>query len=181
MTRSPKRLDAAELLDFALRSLSSRAMSIGELRTKLTRRATHPEDVTEVMSKLKQVGYLNDRTFADSFATARLASQGFGKARVLRDLRQRQVPPNVAEKAVEQAYQDSDETELILKFLGRKYRNRPLATLLKEPKELASAYRKLRLAGFSSAASIRVLKNYAAEADLLEDSADLPDDSSGVD
>jgi hypothetical protein len=39
---------------------------------------------------------------------------------------------------------------------------------LAEEKHLASAYRKLRLGGFSSGNSIRVLKRYAAEADRLE-------------
>jgi hypothetical protein len=44
--------------------------------------------------------------------------------------------------------------------------------LLGEEKHLASAYRKLRLAGFSSGNSIRVLKCHAAEAEKLEEMAE---------
>jgi len=40
--------------------------------------------------------------------------------------------------------------------------------LLKDQKELASAFRKLRGAGFSTGNSIRVLKKFAAEAEQLE-------------
>ena len=59
---------------------------------------------------------------------------------------------------------------LIQNFLERKYRGKNLGELLAEQKNLASAFRKLRLAGFSSGTSIRALKRYAAEADQLEES-----------
>ena len=41
--------------------------------------------------------------------------------------------------------------------------------LLQEQKNLASVFRKLRGAGFSTGNSIRVLKCYAAEAERLEE------------
>jgi regulatory protein len=88
--------------------------------------------------------------------------------RVLRDLRQRRVAPQVAEQAANRAFEGVDEVALIEQFLERKYRNKPLATLREDPKELASAYRRLRYAGFSSGNSIRVLKRYASEAEALE-------------
>lgn len=156
------------LWQFALRTLSGRAHSISELREKLRRRAERIEDVEPILSRLKEHGYLDDRRFADNYAAARLQNQGFGKTRVLRDLRLRRVVPKVAEQAVQQAYSDTDEFELIEKFLQRKYRKVSLPAFLAEPKNLASAYRRLRSAGFSSGNSIRVLKDYAAQAELLE-------------
>jgi hypothetical protein len=65
-----------------------------------------------------------------------------------------------------------DETGLIENLLSRKYRGKNLGELLREPKNLASAYRKLRVAGFSSGNSIGVLKRYAAEADQLDEMED---------
>ena len=166
--RKPKLLEQAQLLDFALRLLSGRAHSLGEIREKLRRRCAQPEDVDSVLLKLKEAGYLNDRQFAESFAASRLENQGLGKSRVLRDLRQRRVAPKLAEQVVEKTFQDTDEVRLIEDFLARKYRGKPLGSLLSEEKHLASAYRRLRYAGFSSGNSIRVLRRYAKEAETLD-------------
>jgi len=166
----PKPLDENGLLAFAAQALSARALSIGELREKLKRRAAEPSDVEIVLARLKESGYLNDRRFADSYASWRRDDGGFGKTRVLRDLMARRVAPAVAKQAAEAAYQGADEIAMIEKFLERKYRGKDLGALLQEEKHLASAYRKLRTSGFSTGNSVRVLKRYAAQAELLEDS-----------
>lgn len=166
--RKPRRLDAAALWEYALRALASRAHSIGEIREKLHRKAERAGDVDGVLSRLKQYGLLNDRRFADAVAGSRLQNQGLGRARVLKELRQRRVAPAVAEQAVAEAYRETDEAALIEDFLARKFRRIDLGAYLREPKNLASAYRKLRTAGFSSGNSIRVLKRYAHEAEQLE-------------
>ncbi|HYZ84114.1 MAG TPA: regulatory protein RecX [Bryobacteraceae bacterium] len=140
------------------------------MRLRLQRRAASATDVEPTMEKLKQYGYLDDKRFAESFATARKENQGLGRSRVARDLRQRRVAPTVAEKAISDAYQGADEVEMIEQWLERKYRNRNLPELLKDEKNLASAFRRLRYAGFSHGNSIRVLKRYAERADELEDS-----------
>jgi regulatory protein len=97
----PKLLDQEGLLNLALRALGGRAHSTGELREKLRRRAERQVDVDAVLAKLKESGYLNDRRFAENYASARLENQGLGKMRVLRDLRQRRVAPKLAEQVTE--------------------------------------------------------------------------------
>jgi regulatory protein len=57
---------------------------------------------------------------------------------------------------------------MIGKFLERKYRGKDLRELFREEKHVASAYRRLRTAGFSSANSLRVLKRHASQASDLE-------------
>jgi regulatory protein len=166
--RTVKALDAAELWNFALKTLGQRALSSGELREKLRRKAANPDDVPGVLSKLKEYGYLNDARMADSFATARRESRGFGKMRVLRDLQKRRVAPGLAREAVEKVYSGVDEADLIEAYLQKKYRTANLSADLKDEKKLAGVYRRLRTAGFSSGGSIRVLKRYAARADELE-------------
>jgi regulatory protein len=155
-------------MEFALRALSGRALSTSELRERLRKRAAGAADVDAVIAKLKDAGYLDDRRFAESFASARKENQGFGRMRVIRDLRQRRVAPGLAEKAADQAFEGSDEAQLVGRYLERKYRNVELASYLSEDKNLAAAFRRLRHAGFSAATSIRVLKRYAAKADELE-------------
>ena len=160
---------------YAAQALSARAQSVSELRTKLRRKAAHKEDVDDVLAYLKESGYADDKRFADAFAGWRRENQGLGKARVVRDLMAKRVSPQVAQAAVEAAYKDTDEVTLIEGFLARKYRGKNLKTLLAEPKHLASAYRKLRVAGFGSATSIRVLKRYASTGeDIDENDAEAP-------
>ena len=79
--RKPKPLDSEGLWNYALRALGSRAHSTGEMRDKLIRRAARPADVEDVLARLKESQYLDDRQFAEGFAAARLANEGFGKTR----------------------------------------------------------------------------------------------------
>lgn len=91
--RASRRLDAEALFEHALRVLSARAHSIAELREKLLRRAERTQDVPSVLTRLKQYGYLDDRSFAAGFSVSRLENQGLGGRRVLSDLRKRRVAP----------------------------------------------------------------------------------------
>lgn len=168
----PKPLDLNGLMAYAARTLAARAQTVSEMRDKLKRRAARAEDVDEVMARLKQSGYLNDQRFADSLANWRRENEGLGKTRVVRDLMARRVAPSLAKQAAEAAYRNVDEIAMIQSFLERKYRGKDLGALLSEQKHLASAYRRLRAAGFSTGNSIRVLKRYAAEAERLEDLED---------
>src|SRR6266487_3475500 len=80
--RQPRRLNSEALWAYALKSLGGRAHSIGELREKLRRRAERATDVEEVLGRLKEHGYLDDKRFAEGFATARLSNRGLGSTRV---------------------------------------------------------------------------------------------------
>ncbi|MBS1858972.1 MAG: RecX family transcriptional regulator [Acidobacteria bacterium] len=166
--RRPKPLDRAGLHDYALRLLGGRALSAGELRQRLARRAAMAEDVEEVLAQLKQRGYLNDQRFAESFAASRLANDRFGSARVIRDLRQRRVAPSLAEGTVRQVYEDVDESALIEEWIRRKYRAAPREGLFQDERELASAYRRLARAGFRTGEIVRALKKFARDPDLLD-------------
>ncbi len=170
--KTPKRLDAQGLLEYAMRSLGARTQSAGELRQKLARKAERAEDVVPVLDRLKELGFLDDRRYADAIAASRLENQGLGKARVLQDLRKRRVAPTIAAGAVESAYRETDEVALIEAYLRRKYRGVAFDEFLAEPKNLASAYRRLRTAGFSSSNAVRVLKRFASEPELLDGLAD---------
>ncbi len=165
----PRLLDAAALLTYAMKALAARALSTSEVRTKLERRAETHSDVETVMAKLGEFGFLNDGKFAEHFAQVRKDSQGFGKMRVLNDLRTRRVPSDLAGDAVALAFSGTEEVDLVKAFLERKYRNTDLQAYLQDPKHLQSAFRRLRYAGFGAGPSITVLKRFAAAAEELED------------
>jgi regulatory protein len=168
-TRKPKLLELEELKSYAAMALASRAQSTSELRTRLRRKAANKADVEEILAYLKESGYVDDQRFAGAFAEWRKENQGFGKTRVVRDLMSRRVAPAVAQAAAEKVFAGSDEVKLIEEFLARKYRGKDMKAFLAEQKNLASAFRRLRTAGFGSSNSIRVLKRYASAAEEIEE------------
>lgn len=161
-------LGAEALWAYALKVLAGRAYSVGELREKLRRRAARAGDVEEILARLKQDGYLDDRRFAESYAAARLADGRLGRSRVLRDLRQRRVAPALAERTVRHTYENVDEQTLIEAWIRRKYRFAPREGLFEDEKDLAGAYRRLLHAGFPSGEILRVLKRFAKNPELLD-------------
>jgi regulatory protein len=166
--RQPRRLNDEALWSYALKVLTGRAHSTGELREKLRRRAERAAAVDDVLARLKDHGYLDDRRFAENFAAARLANQRLGSTRVVHDLRQHRVAPSLADSTVRQVYQDVNEEALIEEWVRRKYRLAPREGLFQEDKDLAAAYRRLLRAGFKSGEIVRVLKRFARNPDLLE-------------
>ncbi len=165
MPGKPRKLDTDGLWNYALRALGTRAHSANELKQKLSRRAESSDALDATVSKLGEYGLTDDAKFSETLASARLQSQGFGRFRVLNELRTKRVAQPVADAAIEKAYSGTEEVELIKNFLNRKYRGKDLASFLREQKNLASAYRRLRVAGFSSSGSLSVLKRYSTHVD----------------
>lgn len=163
-----KLLNAEGLWLYALKALGGRAQSTGELRERLRLRADRKDDVDGVLARLKDLGYLNDKRFAESFAAARLSNDKLGHTRVIQDLRRRRVAPALAESTVQKTYEDVDEIALIEDWIRRKYRMTEREGLFSEEKALAAAYRRLARAGFRSGEIIRVLKRFAKNPELMD-------------
>lgn len=168
----PRKLEAAELLTYGMRLLAARALSAGDLRARLQRRAADQANIEPVMEQLRQYGFVDDSKFAEHFASARRDSGSAGQQRVLRDLRQRRISSSIASEAVSSAFEGADEVQMVRDWLERKFRNKSLSEYLADEKHVASVYRKLRYAGFSSPSAIRVLREYSSRASDLEDAPD---------
>ncbi|HLK65693.1 MAG TPA: RecX family transcriptional regulator [Bryobacteraceae bacterium] len=166
--RKVRLLDSEALWSYALKTLGGRAYSIGELREKLRRRAERAGDVDDILARLKEHGYLDDRRFAEGYAAARLSNDRFGRTRVLQDLRQHRVAPNLAETTVKKVYENVDEVALIEDWVRKKYRGAEREGLFQEDKDLAAAYRRLVRAGFRTGEIVKVLKRFAKNPDLLD-------------
>jgi regulatory protein len=173
------RLDGEALWQYAVRALARRAHSAAELRAKLLQRAEKASDVEPALARLKDLGYLNDRRFAETFAAARLDAGKVGRLRVLHDLRARRVAPAVAEQTVNSVYRDVDEPQLIDDYLRRKLHLDARPQLLADEKQLAAAFRRLMRAGFSRGNVVRALKQYTRDAAALaamEAAGDAPEE-----
>jgi regulatory protein len=158
-----------ELFEYAVRCLGRRPFASDELAVKLRPRAAHNEDVETAIGRLKEIGYLDDRRFAESFALNRAENDGLGRMRVLSDLRARRVPPKIAETAVARIFEDKIESVQIDAYIDRRMGSLRSGGKVEDERELARAWRRLRRAGFSSGGVLAALKRLAARPELIEE------------
>jgi hypothetical protein len=90
--------------------------------------------------------------------------------RILIDLANHRVPRELAQSAVEKALEGMSEAEQIEAFIERRL---PGAEFTDE-KKLASAFRKLRRAGFATGPVLTALKRRAKNPEMVAD--DIPDE-----
>lgn len=168
--KPPAKLAEEALFDYAVRALANRARSSDELRFRLRGKAARLSDVEPVIARLKDLGYLDDKRFAEMYALMRVENDGFGRARVLQDLQRRRVTPKLAEPAVSRALEDKNEEEMVAAYIERRMPSIVAGAHTGDERKLAAAYRKLRRAGFSPGAILTVLRRFAAHPELLEES-----------
>jgi regulatory protein len=159
-------LDEPALLDYAVKSLSSKMKSVRDLRRKLADRGA-PETIDKVLVRLKELGYLSDERFAAEFTRSRQENDKFGRRRVQQQLFQKGIASDLSNTTLTAAYAEVDEFELAKQYVQRK-RMKPPAN----EKETARAMRRLIAAGFTTKTVWRVLRNWGAEVeevDVVED------------
>jgi regulatory protein len=166
--KSPKPpLDAPALLEFAVRSLSSKMKSIRDLKRKLADRAEPGEAgevaVEAVILKLKELGYLSDERFAADYTRLRKENEKFGKRRVQQGLMQKGIPQELTQSTLAAAYDEVDEVALARQYVERKRMKKP-----EGEKELARAMRRLMAAGFSTKTIWKVLRGWGAEVEEVD-------------
>jgi regulatory protein len=171
-SKAPQKLAREELFEYALRYLTMRACSSAELAAKLRLKAAETVDIDVTIARLRELGYLNDEKFAESVANWKVETEGFGKARVLNDLRARRVPAKLAEQAVQQVLEGRNEADMVDAYILRRMPKLAAEGAIEDQKKLAAAWRRLRRAGFSSGASLAALKRIAARPEDIEEPAE---------
>jgi regulatory protein len=164
-------LDQAGLLEYAVRSLSSRMKSIRDLRRAMSQRAepgeTGAAHMDAVIAKLKDLGYLSDERFAADFTRLRKENQKFGRRRVQQGLMQKGIAQELTQTTLATAYDDIDEVALAQQYVERKRMKKPT-----DEKETARTMRRLVAAGFSTRTIWKVLRAWGTEleeVDIAED------------
>ncbi len=164
----PKRTYDTEdsLYDYAVRALSRRMRTVAELKRLMRPRVPEGELgellVELVIRRLKDQKYLNDSSYAAAYSSFRRDNERFGRRRVITDLKVKGVHGDVIEKAVDDAYAGVNEEGLARAFLKRKRLNKPANN-----KEAARIFRALLRAGFGAGVSIKILKRWDVEDDVL--------------
>lgn len=164
----PKKIYDSEdaLYDYAVRALSRKMRSVAELKRLMRPRVPDGELgellVEMVVRRLKDQNYLNDSSYATAYSSFRRDNEKFGRRRVITDLKVKGVHGDVIEKAVDDAYAAVNEEEQARAFLRRKRLKKPANN-----KEAARIFRALVRAGFGAGVSIRILKNWDVEDEVL--------------
>ena len=112
---------AAPVLDAGLRLLGRRAHSRQELRSKLLRRGYQQDEVQGAISRLAELGYLNDQAFADGHIRRR--SRTLGPLALSAELAARGVARETADRAlagVTATVQLAAAVGLVRRLSGRK-------------------------------------------------------------
>lgn len=154
------------LYDYAVRALSRKMRTVAELKRLMRPRVPEGELgellVELVIRRLKDQNYLNDSSYATAYSSFRRDNEKFGRRRVITDLKVKGVHGDVIEKAVDDAYAAVNEEEQARAFLRRKRLKKPANN-----KEAARIFRALVRAGFSAGVSIRILKHWDVEDEVL--------------
>ena len=168
----PRTIDSEPALyDAAIKILMRRAHSVSEMKKALIRRTPDEDLIQKVLARLKQSGLIDDARYAKQFARQRTEIRHQGKYRVARELRARGVPDSHIEVAIEEAAATTDEAAVVRQRIDRKLR---LSRGEIDDKKIASLYRSLLRAGFSSDTIRRELKRATSE-DLPE--VESPDET----
>ena len=165
-------LDAVGLLEFAVRSLSSKMKSIRDLRRKMVERAEPGEAgevaVEAVILKLKDLGYLSDERFAADYTRMRQENEKYGRRRVQQGLMQKGIAAPLVNETLGKAYDEVDEVALARAYVARKRMKQPAGDREKKQKETAKAMRRLVAAGFSTKTIWVVLREWGAEVEEVD-------------
>ncbi len=101
-------------LNDAVALLAQRAQASGEIHQKLKRKLYMDDTIEMVLYKLEKERLLDDEAFARDWAASRARSQ-VGKSRIMRELRMKGIPQQMAQNALEELDEkESDEAAVAL-------------------------------------------------------------------
>jgi len=168
-------LNEAGLFDYAVKALGSRMRSEAELRRLMKARvapdAAGEAAIAAVLARLKDYGYLNDASFAETYARLRQENEKLGQRRVRQDLQHKGVPAELIGETLEAQYRDTNEEALARAHLERKRIRKPAT-----PKETARVLRRLVAAGFSTGVIYKILRSWSVPEEALSTLESIEDE-----
>jgi regulatory protein len=113
----------------AVAMLSRRPYSVAELRRALEKKFPDSSEVPEVLTRLRELRYLDDAKLAEAYASSLARVRNYGRHRIRRELKGKLVDYRVIDRALENAFASVDELELLERTVDKKIRTlrKPLA------------------------------------------------------
>jgi regulatory protein len=104
-------------MDLALRYLARRDRTVAQVEQFLRHHGASPSRTKQVIDRLSDLRYLDDRAYAQRWIESRLARRTMGRAGLKAELQARGIPETVEEEAVGRALQGVDEDSLARRAL----------------------------------------------------------------
>jgi regulatory protein len=168
-------LNEAGLFDYAVKALGRLMRSEAELRRLMKARvapdARGDAAIAAVVTRLKDYGYLNDASFAETYARLRYENEKLGQRRVKQDLQQKGVHDALIAETLDARYGNTNEEALAREHLERKRIRKP-----ENPKETARVMRRLVTAGFSTGVIYKILRQWNVPDEALAALENLEED-----
>jgi regulatory protein len=124
-TRSPASPDKLRkrIMARALNILAARPRSETQLRQQLLAKPWAEQGlVDECISRLKELGYVNDDLFAHSYASSRVSTRPIGRSRVARELAGKKVARKTIDEALNTVFEEVGEENLIDRAIQKRIR-----------------------------------------------------------
>lgn len=155
--------------DRALNMLAARGRASAELRRLLIRKGEPADAVDIAIERLVSVGFLDDASFARSFARSKGVSGGLSRRRLQQELGRRGVNRETGSEAIETVFTEEgvDEAAAIEKVARKKLRS---LTNLDAPTRRRRLYSFLARRGYDSDDIGRVLRDLLDSPDAVDES-----------
>jgi len=109
-------------LSAALRMLARRPYSLAEMRRALEKKFADSNQVRQAITRLRELHYLDDKKFAEHYASSLARNRAFGRQRIRRELKAKLVDYRQIEPALAQAFEETSERDLLERTLEKKIR-----------------------------------------------------------
>ena len=127
--------------------LARRELSEAQLRQRLVRREHDPTAIDDVVARLKADRSLDDARVAGVIARAETGLRKRGKHRVKRKIEAAGIASAIAQRAVDETFQDLDSEALMASALEKRMRGRET---IEDDREFQRLYRFMIGQGFES-------------------------------
>ena len=102
--------------------LARRPYSVAEMRRALEKKFPDSSQVPKAIARLRELHYLDDKKFAEHYASSLARNRAYGRHRIRRELKAKLVDYRQIEPALQQAFGETSEPELLLQTLEKKLR-----------------------------------------------------------
>jgi len=102
--------------------LARRPYSLGEMRRALERKFADSKQVRKAITRLRELHYLDDKKFAQHYASSLARNRAYGRLRIRRELKAKLVDYHQIEPALAQAFEETNEQDLLERTLEKKLR-----------------------------------------------------------
>jgi regulatory protein len=137
--------------------LARRELSEMQLRQRLTRRGHDPASIDSVVTRLKADRSLDDARVAGVIARSETGLRKRGRLRVRRRIEAAGIAGALAQRAVDETFQDIDDEALMIAALDKRLHGR---TAIADDREFQRLYRFMLGQGFESDRILALLRRY---------------------